>query len=63
MPSAITDKRKRGRPFVGATTVGVRVPPAELADIDNWIAEQPDQPSRPEAIRRLVRKALDQDAP
>lgn len=48
---------------MGATTVGVRVPPAELADIDNWIAEQPDQPSRPEAIRRLVRKALDQDAP
>jgi len=31
----------------------------DLADsIDAWIAGQPDQPSRPEAIRRLIKRGL-----
>ena len=30
-----------------------------LADIDAWRAQQPDLPPRSEAIRRLVRQALD----
>lgn len=32
--------------------------PSPLARLDAWIAQQPDNPSRPEAIRRLVEKAL-----
>lgn len=33
----------------------VRVQPDLLADLDAWIAEQPEpKPSRPDAMRRLV---------
>jgi hypothetical protein len=39
-------------------SINVRFPPADLAEIDAWIEAQPDAPSRPEAIRRLVNKAL-----
>jgi NAD(P)-dependent dehydrogenase (short-subunit alcohol dehydrogenase family) len=49
---------------VGATHVGVRVPPDLLAVIDAWIEERresiaaPVDLSRPEAIRQLVVEAL-----
>jgi hypothetical protein len=34
----------------------------ELAQrVDAWSSEQPDSPSRPEAIRRLVEKGLKDD--
>jgi hypothetical protein len=52
-------KKRIGRPRVGSTSVNVRLPPAELAAVDAWIAKQDDpQPSRPEAIRRLLAQAL-----
>jgi Ribbon-helix-helix protein, copG family len=39
--------------------IGVRLPPDELAELDAHIAAAPDpKPTRPEAIRRLVRKGL-----
>ena len=39
--------------------IGVRWRPSDLARLDAWIAKQPvPRPSRPEAIRRLVEKAL-----
>lgn len=50
--------RKRGRPPTGAKPIMVRVAPDQLARIATWIAKQPDQPSEPEAIRRLVEKGL-----
>ena len=53
-----TRKARRGRPFIGATPVQVRMPPAELAVLDDWIARQDDTPTRPAAIRRLVGQAL-----
>ncbi|CAO4184893.1 CopG family transcriptional regulator [Methylorubrum populi] len=54
-----TGKNKGGRPRVDATPVTVRVPPAQLAPLDAWIAAQPDpKPSRPEAIRKLLDGAL-----
>ncbi|WLA62362.1 hypothetical protein [Bradyrhizobium diazoefficiens] len=34
--------------------MNTRFPPEELAAIDNWIARQGRQLSRPEAVRRLV---------
>jgi hypothetical protein len=48
-----------GRPPVGSTSINVRLPPAELAALDTWIAKQQDpQPSRPEAIRHHLTRGL-----
>lgn len=39
----------------------VRLQPDQLAALDRWIDTQPDpKPSKPEAIRRLIEKALGQ---
>jgi metal-responsive CopG/Arc/MetJ family transcriptional regulator len=51
-----------GRPSVGATPVNVRFPPNELAELDAWIKSRDDEPSRPEAVRRIVDTYLS-DAP
>ena len=57
-------KKPRGRPRVDATPINLRLPPADLRLLDRWIAGQPDpQPSRPEAVRRLLRWALGRDEP
>ena len=53
-----TRKSGRGRPFVGATPIQVRMPPTELANLDNWILKQKTHQTRPEAIRRLVEQAV-----
>jgi len=49
-----TVKNKGGRPRTNATPITVRVPPDLLARLDAAIAAEPDVPSRPEMIRRLV---------
>jgi hypothetical protein len=54
-------KRGRGRPSTGGQMPGImlRMPPDRIAEIDAWRAAQLDpKPSRPEAIRRLLAKAL-----
>lgn len=60
--SNVSDNRKKiGRPRVGSTHVGVRVPPDLLADIDAFIAARRrlgDDLSRPEALRVLAAEAL-----
>ena len=56
--SGIKKKRGRGRPPVHSTAVMVRIPPEELAALDAWIAKANPKPSRPVAIRELVRDAL-----
>jgi hypothetical protein len=56
--SNIRKKKRIGRPPVGAIPVLVRIPPAEILPIDNWIAEQEVFTSRPEAVRRLVELGL-----
>jgi hypothetical protein len=56
--SNITKKKRIGRPPVGAIPVLVRIPPAEMLPIDDWISEHKGSISRPEAIRRLVELGL-----
>jgi hypothetical protein len=60
--TATTKKRGRGRPPTGAKGVYVKVPPDEMTAIDIWIKQQPDKPSRPEALRRLAKIALGKKA-
>ena len=51
--------KKRGPAPTGqGTPVMVRLQPIVLSTLDAWIEKQPDRPSRPEAIRRLVTKGL-----
>jgi hypothetical protein len=58
--STVSDNRKKriGRPPVGAMLIGVRVPPAGVAELDTWIKKNAPDLSRPEAIRRLVELGL-----
>jgi len=39
-------------------SIHLRVEPDQLARLDKWLLAQPDKPSRPEAVRRLVDKGL-----
>ena len=51
--------KKRGRPATGTgEPVMVRLQPKQLAKLDAWIRRQADAPTRPEAIRRLLERAL-----
>lgn len=57
MVRAIADSNKvlRGRPPTGiGPAIGLRLYPELARHLDEWIAAQPDGPSRPEAIRRLM---------
>jgi hypothetical protein len=58
---AVSDNRKKriGRPPVGATLVGVRLPPLDLAALDRWIARQPEPMTRPEALRAMMATVLE----
>ena len=60
MAKSITDTRKKiGRPAIGeGAPVMVRLRPDMEACLEAYIAKQPDEPSRPEAIRRLLDGAL-----
>ncbi|MCK1284343.1 hypothetical protein IVB41_10475 [Bradyrhizobium sp. 44] len=52
-------KKKRGPPATGkGTQVVVRMQPSPLAALDHWVTQQSDQPTRAEAIRRLVEIGL-----
>jgi hypothetical protein len=55
-----TPKAKRGRPPEDfAEGLSIRLRPSQLEAIDEWRREQRDLPSRAEAIRRLLDKALE----
>jgi hypothetical protein len=49
---------RKPRPKQTGTFIGTRVQPELLKQLDDWRREQPDIPTRPEAIRRLVVKGL-----
>jgi hypothetical protein len=53
-----TEKRGRGRPRKDPTSIHLTLEPIPLAQVDRWSASQKDNPSRPEAIRRLLDLAL-----
>jgi hypothetical protein len=53
----ISVTKKRGRPSKDPTAV-VRLPLATIEAAETWAAKQSDEPSRPEAIRRLIEKGL-----
>jgi hypothetical protein len=51
----VISRKKRGPPPTGkGEPIMVRVQPDLLEKLEAWRANQDDQPSRPEAIRRLV---------
>ena len=52
--------KKRGpKPTEIGTLIGVRLRSEQLTELDGWVEGQPDpKPSRPEAIRTLMRKGL-----
>jgi ribosome-binding protein aMBF1 (putative translation factor) len=51
--------KRRGRPATGHDPVSaIRLSPTLKAKIDNWAKQEDDQPSRSEAIRRLLNFAL-----
>lgn len=45
---------KTGRPRTDTEQVTVRLPRDMLDRLDDWRRAQPDLPTRPEAIRRLL---------
>ena len=52
-------KKKREPPPAGAgALIGLRLEPEALARVDRWAASQKDDPSRAEAVRRLVELGL-----
>jgi hypothetical protein len=52
-------RKKRGRPATGQDPVSaIRLSPALRSAIEIWAKQQPDKPSRSEAIRQLVEFAL-----
>ena len=50
----IKEKKGRGRPPTNAEAIGLRLPPDLFEALNSWIAEQKENPGRPEAIRRLL---------
>lgn len=55
----LVPKKRRGPAPTGkGTQIQVRIQPDKLAQLDRWIADQRDELSRPEAIRRIVERAL-----
>jgi hypothetical protein len=57
--TVITQKRRGPAPTGKGTLVGVRLQPDALARLDDWIARQADEPTRPEAVRRLMETGLE----
>jgi hypothetical protein len=51
-------KKRRPPPTGKGMLIGLRLQPGPLARVDRWAASQKDDPSRPEAIRRLVELGL-----
>jgi hypothetical protein len=51
-------KTRKRRPAQTGEMVATRIQPELLKRLDAWRREQPDLPTRPEALRRLTEEAL-----
>lgn len=58
MSPASSDNRSAKRPGQSGQLIGVRLQPDQLDALDTWIARQESPPSRPEAIRLILREKL-----
>lgn len=58
MPIGDVKKAKKGRPPVDSEGITVRMERSQIARLDDWRRNQSDLPTRPEAVRRLVEKAI-----
>jgi hypothetical protein len=48
-------RKKRGRPATGQDPhISLRLPDETIAATEAWAAQQPDKPTRSEALRRLI---------
>jgi hypothetical protein len=56
--TVISRKRRGPEPTGKGAPILVRMQPDALAKLDAWAAKQDGEPSRPEAIRRLVEMGL-----
>lgn len=56
--TVITKKRRGPAPTGKGQLIGVRLQPDQLGAVDAWINHQPDDLSRPEAVRRLIELGL-----
>lgn len=57
--TVLTEKKRKGPAPTGVgTLVGVRLQPDLLAALDAFIESQPDELTRPEAVRRILAGAL-----
>ena len=56
--TVLAKKRRGPAPTGKGTQVVVRMQPPALAALDAWAARQDGELSRPEAVRRLVERAL-----
>jgi len=55
----ILAQKKRGRPATGQDPhVSLRLPAETISAIDAWAAQQSDEPTRSEALRRLIDMSL-----
>jgi hypothetical protein len=52
-------KPTKGRPSVDSEAVNVRMERPQISQLDDWRRRQPDLPTRPEAIRRLIELGLE----
>lgn len=50
----MTQKKPFGRPKVDSQSVTLRLPTAVIEQIDDLRREEPDVPTRPEMIRRII---------
>lgn len=51
---------KKGRPTVASTGIMLRMLDSDIEKIDNFRKEEPDLPTRPEMIRRIVAEWIEQ---
>jgi hypothetical protein len=61
--TVLAKKRRGPAPTGKGVQVVVRLQPDPLSALDNWAAKQRDQPTRAEAIRRLVELGLKAEMP